>query len=210
MRAQIKKNLPAVLAAAMVFTAASGTSYAFLTHSVGSLVNKFTPGSIEVDLTEKSWDETKARNLLPRDVVSKDPVATNTGKNDSWIFLRVDIPVKNIRTVDETTKRKSAFADTELFTFEADDGWELVSHEVSGGYAHYVYGYKQVVKPGASTTALFDEVKLVNYLEGDLDKGTKLTIPVETVSIQSNVENADKGLSAVYKEFLAQEAADSK
>lgn len=203
-----KKLMPAVMALA-IFASTAGGSYAYLTHSVGTLTNKFTPGSIDVDLKEDQWKPEEGKNLNPREVVAKDPTVENTGDNEEWVFLRVDVPVKNIHVVDSTTHRKQAAADTELFSFTADTGWEQISKEVSDGYAHYVYGYKTVVKPGEKTSALFDEVKMVNYLEGDIDKDEELKIPIETVAIQSNVEGSDEGLAKIYQQYLAQEAADN-
>ena len=81
---------------------------------------------------------------------------------------------------------------------------------VSADTAEYVYGYETTVAPGESTTELFREVKLVNYLEGELDTEEKFVIPVEAVAIQWNVEQADAGLERIYGEYLKQEETNEK
>ena len=82
--------------------------------------------------------------------------------------------------------------------------------KTDAGAAHYVYGFKKILRKGASTPPLFGEAAFVNYLEGELDPGEVLTMPIEAVAIQSNAENADAGLKAVYQAYLAQETADGK
>ena len=172
--------------------------------------NVITIGDVSIDLTEDEWNPEEGEDLIPQAVIPKNPEVTNTGSLDAWVFLRVSIPVRNISVVDPDTQRKLSAADTELFTFEPDGNWELVSEVVSADTAEYVYGYETTVAPGESTTELFREVKLVNYLEGELDTEEKFVIPVEAVAIQWNVEQADAGLERIYGEYLKQEETNEK
>ena len=206
-----KKTLAAVLSCAGIFLASAGVTHAFLQKPTNQLNNEFTPGSVEMELTEPLWKKEAAKDLVPGQAVSKNPIVTNTGKNDSWVFLRVDVPVRRISLVDPATKRKTEKKDTELLSFQADqDAWELVEKKTDAGAAHYVYGFKKILRKGASTPPLFGEVGFVNYLEGELDPREVLTMPIEAVAIQSNAENAAAGLKAVYQAYLAQETADGK
>lgn len=205
-----KRALTAAIGCAAIFLASAGLTNAFLQKPMNELNNVITPGSIDVLLTEPLWKREDASNLLPGQTVSKNPTVTNTGDNDSWVFLRVDVPIKNIRLVDPETKMKTEKVDTELLSFEADTTWELVEKTMDTNAAHYVYGFNKILKSGASTSALFSHVTIVNYLEGEIDPEEILTMPIEAVSIQSNVESADDGLRAIYQEYLSQEAADGK
>lgn len=193
-----------------VFGASAGVSGAYLAKSINELNNVITPGSIEIDLTEMEWNPENGKDLVPRESVAKDPTVTNTGKNDAWVFLRVDIPVRCVSLVDAETKRKEKAADTELFLFAPKEGWTLVSKTADSGNAHYVYGYDTVVKPGETTKPLFTEISLVNVLEGELDEKEKFIVPVQAVAIQSSVDTAGEGLDAIYRDYLEQEAADAK
>ena len=58
--------------------------------------NKFTVGKVTVDLTEPEWDKypdkdnngipDQAEDLTPNKTIVKDPVITNTGINEAFIF----------------------------------------------------------------------------------------------------------------------------
>lgn len=169
-----------------------------------------TLGSIEVDLTEPEWIPEKGSGLVPGDVVLKDPTAVNTGKNDAWIFLEVQIPVKKISLVDPVTRKKQEARETELFSFTAKDSWELIEKTSGETNRCYVYGYCSAVSPGEKTEPLFEQVTLANYLEGEMDESEKLTMPIEAMAIQTNVCPQGADLKEVYQQYLAQEKADSK
>lgn len=205
-----RKMLTVSLGVAGIFMASAGLTNAYLQKPMDRLDNAVTPGSIDVVLTEPLWKKEDAKNLVPGQSVSKNPTVTNTGENDSWVFLRVDVPVKNIALVDSETKKKTEKKDTELLYFTPDDAWELVERTEDKDAVHYVYGFREILKAGDSTDALFRHVTMVDYLEGELDPKEILAMPIEAVSIQSHVEDADKGLSAVYQEYLSQEASDGK
>lgn len=206
-----KKTAAAVLGCMGIFLASAGITNAYLQKPAGRLDNVVTPGSIGTELTEPLWKKEAGKDLVPGQAVSKNPMVTNTGENDSWVFLRVDVPVRHISLVDPETKRKTEKKDRELLSFQADtDAWELVEKKTDAGAAHYVYGFKKILPKGASTPPLFGEVAFVNYLEGELNPEEVLTMPIEAVAIQSNVENAYAGLKSVYQEYLEQETADGK
>ena len=68
--------------------------------------NKFTVGKVTVDLTEPEWDKypdkdnngipDQAEDLTPNKTIVKDPVITNTGINEAFIFATVEVPCRNI------------------------------------------------------------------------------------------------------------------
>ena len=49
---------------------------------------------------------------------------------------------------------------------------------------------------------------MVNYLEGSIDKKEKLTLPVEAMAVQWNVDKADVGLKKIYNYYLSQDKYD--
>ena len=193
-------------------TAAVGCSTFGLTMAYMSdkdqATNVITVGDVTVDLTETNWKPETGVNILPRTEVAKNPEVTNTGSVDAWVFLKVRSPKKNIITVDNKTKRKKPAADVELFSFTPNSKWELVSKTDKGSEVEYVYGYKDIVKTKEKTQSLFDSVTMVNYLEGSIDKKEKLTLPVEAMAVQWNVDKADVGLKKIYEYYLSQDKYD--
>lgn len=196
----------AVAAAVMllIFTASAGLTGAYLTDMPEKLDNRMTPGSIEVELTETKWNPEDARYLLPGSTVKKNPAVKNIGKNDAWIFLKVQIPVKEICLVDPISKKKGEKKETELFAFEANGTWELLEKEKEDACISYLYGYHTTVQPQEITEELFEEVTLVNYLEGELDEKDSLFLPVETMAIQTNVCVPGAKLQDIYEQYLQQ------
>ena len=153
---------------------------------------------------EPGWKPENGTGLVPGSEVSKDPTAVNNGKNDAWIFLKVQVPVKEIVLVDPSTKRKRKIQEAALFSFEAAKDWELIEKSRKNGFEESIYGYRSVVKPKERTTPLFEKVVLANYLEGQLKASEKLTMPVEAIAIQTGVTTPEEGLKRIYEIYLEQ------
>lgn len=210
MKISIWKGAAALTAAGILFASSAGITGAFLTHRTEELMNGITGGSVEVKVTENSWVEEEARGLTPGKAVSKDPRVINTGRSHAWVFLKVTVPFKHISVVNQETKRKEAAAEVPLFTFTTLEGWELVDEEKKAGETTFVYGFSSVVRPGESTKPLFEQVKLPDFLEGELKGEEKLTLPLEAMSIQTNVCREGASLEEIYRQYLLQEEADEK
>jgi hypothetical protein len=207
---KIGKILVAVGALMILFGTSAGVTGAFLTKPVGERINIITVGSVNVTVTEPNWQEENGRNLVPGERVKKDPTVTNTGKNGAWVFLRLEIPIRSVSLVRTDTKRKEAAENHELFCFQPGNEWQLISHTREGDNACYVYGYRYVLEPGASSEPLFQELSLVNVLEGELDETEQFEIPIEAVAIQDTAGSSDKDLQNIYETYLMQEATDAK
>lgn len=74
--------------------------FAFMT-ARDSKTNVFTVGSVNIEVIEDNWDETDensngipdaAENIIPGDLISKDPKISNIGDNDAYVFATVSIP----------------------------------------------------------------------------------------------------------------------
>ena len=193
---------------------AAGVSIAYMTDA-HEKTNVITVGNVDIDLTEPTWNPDDGKNVLPRETVSKNPQITNNGSLACWAYMRVTSPIKNIQTVDNGTKRKKPAAPTELFSWNVNDGWELISQETAadGSAVHYVYAYKTLLESGKTTQSLFDNVTMTNYLEGQIDKNEGLNIPVQAVAIQQYVDESENGtpdLKQIYKQYLSQETYNKK
>lgn len=199
------EKVAAAFLGASLFAASSGLTNAYLTAHPEPLGNLITPGSVDVDLTEPAWQPDKAAGLIPSCTVPKNPTVENTGKSDAWIFLRVTVPVKHICVVSPLKHRKEPAADTELFSYRVSESWEKTGCERTKDAVHYVYGYKEIVKPGEKTQPLFESVTLVNYLEGELTASEALQIPIQAVAVQNHVCAPGAALSEIYNVYLAQE-----
>lgn len=121
--------------------------------------NVFTMGNVKVTLTEPNWDQDAASAATPNQIIDKDPTVNNTGKNDAYVFVRVEVPIES---------------DTEMFTLldsaEAEGintGWSLLKSATSGGKKIYTYSYGTsdaltALAPGSSTNPVFSKVKVAS------------------------------------------------
>lgn len=204
---KFKKEVLCLILAVIAGCGAFGITMAYMTDS-SQETNVVTVGNVTVDLTETDWKPENGKDILPRASAVKNPEVTNTGSVDAWIFLKVTSPKKNIVTVDHDTKRKLPADDVELFSFTPNSKWELLYKTDSDTQTEYIYGYKDIVKAKEKTQSLFDSVTMVNYLEGSIDKNEKLTLPIEAMAVQWNVDKADAGLKKIYDHYLNQEKYD--
>ena len=174
----------AILAVAATLT--GGTS-AFMTDAETG-ENSVKMGELSIELSEPSF--VPDRVLQPRETVEKDPQVTNTGSVPALVYLKVAIPLKNVKTVSHETKEILPAELHELFSFEASEAWTLVGRynyaEPIGRHdAIYVYGYRDVLAPGATTPPLFETVTFLNILEGELPGGAGAVIGLDAYGLQS-------------------------
>ena len=198
---KISKKIVLLGLTALVGCSSFGLTMAYMTDGEDA-TNVVTLGNVSINLTETDWKPENGKNILPRGTAAKNPEVTNTGSLDTWVFLEVTSPKKNIVTVDNSTKKKNAAANVEIFSFKANSDWELVNKTEDNNNVYYTYGYKKILKTGAKTQSLFDSVSVVNYLEGSLDKNETLSLDVKAEAIQWNAEKEDAGLKKIYQDYL--------
>ena len=90
------------------------------------------------------------------------------------------------------------------------EDWERISSERVQDSINYVYGYRQIIKPGEKTAPLFESVTLVNYLEGELIADDALQIPVQAAAVQDHVCAPGASLAEIYDVYLAQESGTQR
>ncbi len=181
-----KKKLITTLGAfSLAATLTIGGTIAYLTDQKET-VNKFTVGKVEIDLTEPNWKEDEHQDLQPGETIKKDPLVTNTGVNDAYVYLEVQIPMASVITADSSGNRENQgnAAEQELFTFNANSSWTQISKTSANGNMIYVYSYNQILAPEESTAPLFDTVTFANVIEGQIDLNT-YDIPIEAFAIQT-------------------------
>ena len=147
------------------------------------VVNKFTIGKVEIELTEPDWDPDPEVPMVPTETYEKDPQITNIGDNNAWVYMEVVIPRANIITANaDGSKNQRAIVD--LFTYSVNKGWTLLNEKVENDKVTRVYYYNAELKPTETTPALFDEVTFVNAIEGQQLENTVQDVIVTAKAIQ--------------------------
>lgn len=204
------KNKKAIVAMLLTATLGVGSAYsiAYLTDAE-TATNTFTAGDVKTELEEPNWDPTKATDMVPYQVVAKDPQIENSGENDEIVFMRVTVPVERVTQVEENgTKGTTASQEivylqksgtsqgTHANAFNTTNWIELTSKETNTDYATvdangrgtrtYVFGYKTKLAKGQKTDALFDQIQLKNVVERELTSQAGYDIKVEAFAIQAD------------------------
>ena len=101
-----KKATIAVTALLLVLCFAIGGTLAWLKTETTPVVNTFTYGDINIDLSETTGDEYK---MIPGNYITKDPKVTVEANSEAcWLFVKVE---------------KSATYDSYLADYTIADGW---------------------------------------------------------------------------------------
>lgn len=102
-----KKTLISIIAVALVICVSIGGVLAYLTSTTGEVVNTFTVGNINLDLTETTGNQYK---MVPGQTITKDPkVTVKANSEESYVFIKV-------------TKSTNAKFD-DYMTYDIADGW---------------------------------------------------------------------------------------
>ena len=82
----MKKKLTTVLAIVLVVALSVAGTYAYLTDKTAQVVNTFTVGNVNIDLTETTTDY----KMIPGMTIKKDPMVTvKENSEDCWLFVKV-------------------------------------------------------------------------------------------------------------------------
>ena len=168
----------AVTAAALMI----GGTMSYLT-DYDTAANDFTVGKVDIEIDEPSWDPDDNTSITPGQVINKDPLVSNTGSNEAFVYLEVAVPMQKLVTADASGNRVEAAA-VELFSFTADKTWTLMDSFVKGTDKIYLYSYNKILKPAEKTTELFKTMNFVNAVEGQID-GKTFEVPVRAYAIQT-------------------------
>lgn len=225
------KKIFVVLALALVLCMGIASISAYFTDT-DTATNTFTIGEIKLDLQEPSWDDTDtdgdgtpdaAEDIQPNQTIAKDPRVENTGINDEFVFLTVEVPYSTIVSadLDGTLANNGEAKQTQLFTYTVNAGWVQVGDpewseaDADGnGTVTYVYAYATngtmtSLKSGDVTGTLFDNVTFVNAIEEQgLENSTKNVI-VNAYGIQTtNLNGGQTSVNAVWGVVVSQTGLD--
>ena len=169
--------------------------------------NEFTVGKVDIELKEPEWKPEENRIIEPSKVIHKDPQITNTGTNDAFVYMEVSIPMANVEAAAENGESLGKKVQ-ELFSFEAKDSWMQLSVQNTESRRTYTYAYTKILKPQETSEALFDTVKFLNLIEGQLD-GQTFEIPVRAYAIQTSYtggssDNLSDQIKAAYEKYVNQ------
>ncbi len=189
MKTNKKGNMKkAVFAAGVLCLATIGGVSAYLT-DFDKAENQFTVGKVSIEVDEPNWHEDEQTKIEPGKEISKDPQIKNTGVNDAFVYLEVSIPMADVEAVSDSGTRLKQKTQ-ELFSFQAQDNWTKLESKKSGDNQIYVYAYNEILQPEQTTEALFDSVKFLNIVEGQLDE-QQLNIPIRAYAIQASYTGGD-------------------
>ena len=203
----MKKNTVKIMTLAGILCLASvGGVSAYLT-DYEKVSNEFTVGKVDIELKEPEWKPEENKKIEPSKVIHKDPQITNTGTNDAFVYMEVSIPMANVEAAAENGERLGKKVQ-ELFYFEAKDNWMQLSVQNTESRRTYTYAYKKILKPQENSEALFDTVKFLNLIEGQLD-GQTFEIPVRAYAIQTSYtggssDNLSEQIKAAYEKYVNQ------
>lgn len=85
---------------------AAGGTAAYLT-DFETATNSFTVGKVDIDLDEPNWKPEDNTDLVPTQVIRKDPYVANKGVNEAFVYLEVSVPVRNVITVAKDGTRNA-------------------------------------------------------------------------------------------------------
>ena len=142
--------------------------------------NVITSGNINIDLVEKTADGGDFEDVdgvMPGEKVSKIVYVTNTGDNDAYVRIKLDLQVE--------LSDENAEADLDLIRLDLNEK-EWTEKD---GY----YYYNSALKPGKSTKPLFTEVTFSAEMD-NLYQNCVATIGVDAQATQvaNNGESALK------------------
>lgn len=111
-----------------------------------------------------------AENALPTQKIPKAPYIKNVGKNDTYAYINISIPVVDIclENSNEITEEEIYIPLREDGTEGVNDGWELVFANKGKivdeqKYNVYVYAYSEEIAPEEQTPPLFSDVRIINF-----------------------------------------------
>lgn len=203
-----KKIWLAAIAGLLSAALAIGTSFAYLTASK-TIDNKMTlDTNLKIDLAEPSFNESEYSSLVPLQKVSKDPTVTNIGTVNAYIAATVRIPVFSGTKLD-SDNRKVVVNDGDLFEFASNSGWAQKGDAVvEDGYRIYTFVYEDELTADQSTSALFNELQVVNLTEDpSIDDAS---VKVSAYAIQSfGFDNAIEAYDAYLSQDIAAVVVDT-
>jgi predicted ribosomally synthesized peptide with SipW-like signal peptide len=170
-------------------------------------VNEFVVGKISIELQEPEWDKKpdtdkdgvpdEVEFMRPAQSVTKDPQVANVGSNDAYLFLTVEVPCRELITVNADGTR-NASAMTQLYTYAENPAWKCIgkkdisTQEGTVTAKKYLYAYAgegnvcTIVKPSQTTAPLFEKTVFANVMEGQGIEEQAFDMTIHAYGIQTS------------------------
>ncbi len=156
----MKKEI-ALIATAVITVAALavGSTLAFFTDK-GEVTNVVTTGNVAITLTEPQFDQStkgsRSVEIMPGDIITKDPTVTNSGSNAAYVRCKVEIENGPSLSGQASAGLNSDEQKQLLQSLNIDNGSWVLSND---GY----YYYQQILPAASGQTSsvkLFDTVQI--------------------------------------------------
>ena len=180
-----KKVLLAAGSLALVGTIAVGGTLAYLSSITETKKNVFTSSkSIHGKLTETEWNEESASSYYPGKVIAKNPQIVNDAADKSIdAYVAVTVKFTDTTNGENTQLSYDEFKKYAEVDFD-ENNWRLISKAED---ETRVYMYKDVLKAGDTTPAVFSEVTINTGIKCVFEKKT------ETEKVYKEVEVGTEG-----------------
>lgn len=191
----MKKVVLIIFSAILVICISVAGAFAFLTTKTEPIINEFTIGNIAIKLIEPEWDALpdenknnipdKAEHLSPDETIVKDPTVKNVGTNAAFVYIRVSVPKKAVKYMDNSGRiiEGDEKNPVELFTYKTNANWTEFAVDSSDDYNDYFYYYNTYLDPNEFTDSLFDSVHFIDVIEGQIED-KYYDIPVTAYGVQ--------------------------
>ena len=197
----------------VLLTAYMTTSYLI---DIETADNIITIGNVEASIDESPFDP---ESVYPADagtVIEKAPKVKNTGINDEYVFLTVEVPKKKVTFLLESganTGKKDSGTNprkAQIFKvlsgggiidnlsgsdvtfsyhgyFNSLPGWYLVDSNTTGAdFDVYTFGYNKKLSSNEESIVLFDKIQLKSFIDEELGSSNNLSINVKAYAIQAD------------------------
>lgn len=212
-----KKLLITITAILLMLCFAIGGTFAYLTYRTDKITNTISLGEIKIELTETEWTSLKDENensvpdiaeyVFPGQIIPKNPKVENTGKNNAFVYLKVTVPKKSVRYINENNQiiEADSTKPKDLFTYEINNEWFLFMSDTSNtDYNEYYYYYNNELSPSSSTPTLFDEIVTLDIIEGQIDELTT-SVTVNAYGIQADYKEEKNDVLSAWNHLAKQQ-----
>lgn len=219
----LKKKIMVVCSLMMAAALLVGGTLAYF-FDEKTVTNEFTTAGdtdengVSIKLEEPSWDESKGEDLLPGDVVPKDPTVTNL-QGEVYVRFIVELTDGNgdritdeevadkilsmlVYDPDSTISENSAYSSTALSSYyNVNPSFTLDTSRSTTGL--YYYNYDGTMDKDDTLTLFHYVIVPTDWTQDDLDLiGDDFNIVIKAQAIQTaNIADADTAFSALDDEI---------
>lgn len=180
----------AALGLVLAFLSVGMGTYAYFT-DVFTVHNVITTGNVDIELIDRTLtadgeettfpdpaDENGVADIMPTETVSKLVRVANTGENEAWVRIALDIVI-TAENGGRLTNELSGGTPAVAINFGQNTGW--VSGEDGCWY------YSTPLQPGESTPNLFETVTLTREIGNEYQNCTvEINVQAHAVQVANN------------------------